>query len=72
MRRGGRRCAGAPPAEHAHQVQLGAAAGVDEDTLDWQESTTFITLWRSVGGGAMEETSGSDLTATRTWGQRSS
>ena len=47
---------------------MGASACVDENTLDWEERTTFITLGRSVGGRAMEETSGSDLTATRTYG----
>lgn len=67
MERGGRCCTGEPPAENAHQVKVGTTGCIDEDTLDWEESAAFITLGRSVGGGAMEETSCSDLTATRTY-----
>lgn len=58
---------GKSPVENSHQVKLGASSCIDEDTLDWEESAISITLRRSVGGGAMEETSGPDLTATRTY-----
>lgn len=55
------------PVENSHHVKLGASSCVDEDTLYWEETAISITLRRSVGGGAMEEMSGSDLAAPRTY-----